>query len=168
MAADPAPPLPQDRPPDPGPRRLHPGDPGLADVRALLGAAFAYMEGVIDPPSSLARLSAEGLAGSGEVWVIGAPPLACVVLTPMPHALYLGKLAVAEGERGKGHARTLIALAEDRARALGLGVLELQTRVELVANHAAFAALGFAKVAETAHQGYDRPTSITMHKQVGP
>jgi hypothetical protein len=29
-----------------------------------------------------------------------------------------------------------------------------------------FAALGFQKVPESAHAGYDRPTSITMRKRV--
>ena len=44
--------------------------------------------------------------------------------------------------------------------------LELQTRIELTENHATFGALGFKKIAETAHPGYSRPTSITMRKLV--
>ena len=52
-------------------------------------------------------------------------------------------------------------MAETRARALGLPVLELQTRVELTENHAAFRALGFAQTGATAHPGFDRPTSLT-------
>jgi phosphinothricin acetyltransferase len=47
-------------------------------------------------------------------------------------------------------------------------VLELQTRVELIENHNTFSALGFEKVAETAHPGYSRPTSITMQRAVRP
>jgi hypothetical protein len=42
----------------------------------------------------------------------------------------------------------------------------LQTRVELVENHAAFSRMGFAKTGESAHPGYDRPTSITMRRAV--
>ena len=38
---------------------------------ALIARAFAYMEGRIDPPSSLHRLTPQGLAASGEVWVLG-------------------------------------------------------------------------------------------------
>jgi hypothetical protein len=34
----------------------------------------------------------------------------------------------------------------------------------LTANHGAFARLGFREMARTAHDGYDRPTSITMRK----
>jgi predicted GNAT superfamily acetyltransferase len=98
--------------------------------------------------------------------VIGAPPVACVFLTPRPQALYVGKLAVAATERGRGHARALVTLAEARARSLGLPMLELQTRVELTENHATFRALGFVETGRTAHAGYDRPTSITFRRPV--
>lgn len=134
---------------------------------ALLHRAFASMEGVIDPPSSLHNLTAEGIveqARKGEVWVIGQPALACLFLTQKPNALYLGKLAVDPAHQGRGHARALIDHAATRARTLGLPVLELQTRVELTANHAAFCRMGFAQTAATAHPGYDRPTSLTFQR----
>ena len=78
----------------------------------------------------------------------------------------MGKVAVAPSARGKGVARALFEAAEAMARKHGRGFLELQTRVELVENHATFAVLGFQKVGESAHPGYDRPTSITMRKRV--
>lgn len=134
---------------------------------ALIRQAFAPMDGRIDPPSSARSLTAARLAElarTSEVWVIGAPPMACVILTPTPHALSIGKLAVAETERCKGHARRLIALAETRARALGLPRLDLQSRVELTENHDTFRALGFVQTAATAHPGYTRPTSLTFSK----
>ena len=106
-------------------------------------------------------------ARAGEVWVIDEVT-ACVFLTPTASALYVGKLAVAAEARGKGLARALIALAEDRARALELPALELQTRIELSANQAAFQALGFVEVARTAHAGFDRPTSITYRRVIAP
>jgi len=137
-------------------------------VLRLLHEAFAYMEGRIDPPSSLRDLTLEALtrqAKVGEIWVIGAP-VACVFLTPKPGALYVGKLAVAEGQRGQGLARQLLDLAEHRARVTGLPVLELQVRVELVENQAAFRAMGFVEVGRTAHPGYDRPTSINYRRAV--
>ncbi|PLL14235.1 N-acetyltransferase [Tabrizicola sp. TH137] len=138
---------------------------------ALIRRAFAPMEGVIDPPSSLHRLTPEGIAAqarSGEVWVIGTPPCACVFLTVTPGALYVGKLAVDPPHQGKGLGRTLLTLAESRARALGLPALELQTRVELTANQATFRHLGFVQTAATAHPGYDRPTSLTFRRTVTP
>lgn len=144
-------------------------DPALwPTILALLHEAFAYMEGRIDPPSSLYSLTGDDLsrqAETGEIWIIGAP-VACVFLTPKPGALYIGKLAVAAKCRGQGLARQLIDRAEERARRMGLPALELQTRVELVENQAAFRKLGFLEVGRTAHQGFDRPTSITYRRPV--
>lgn len=108
----------------------------------------------------------ERAAAEGEVWVVGIPPVACVILSMQGGALYLSKLAVAQSHRGKGLARILVARAEQRATELGAPALELQTRVELTENHALFIALGFRKINETAHPGYDRPTSIRMRKML--
>lgn len=136
---------------------------------ALLHRAFASMDGIIDPPSSLHSLTAEGIAlqaRKAEVWVIGQPALGCVFLTPKTDALYLGKLAVDPAHQGCGLGRLLIEHAAQRARALGLTALELQTRVELTANHAAFRRMGFIKTAATAHPGYSRPTTLTFRRAV--
>ncbi|NBZ87215.1 GNAT family N-acetyltransferase [Stagnihabitans tardus] len=136
-------------------------------VHALILRAFAGMEGRIDPPSSARDLTPESLAATrGEVWTLPSRGLllACVILTPFPDHLYIGKLAVDPAHQRQGLARALISHAETRARALGLPELRLQTRVELTENHATFRALGFTETARTAHKGYDRPTSITFSK----
>lgn len=155
----------------PSPRRLGSDDPALPAVRSLIRTSFAYMEGRIDPPSSMHRLTLEELqrqAGSAEVWAIedGGRPVACVILTARGGRLYLGKLSVAVSHRGRGLARHLVGLAEARARALGLSAVELQSRVELTENHSVFAALGFLVSGESAHPGYDRATSLTFVKPI--
>ena len=132
---------------------------------AMIQRAFAGMNGRIAPPSSLHRLTVADLSRQ-EVWVIGNPAEACMVLTPKPGRLYLGKLAVEPGLQGKGHGRALLRTAEVRARELGFAMLELETRVELVENHAFFMRLGFVEVARSAHPGFDRPTSVTFGKSV--
>jgi GNAT superfamily N-acetyltransferase len=136
-------------------------------VLRLIQTEFAYMAGRIDPPSSMLSLTETDLAAMPEVWVSGRPPIACMALTPKADALYLGKLAVSRTHRGKGLARQMVAVAEQRARDKGLSCVELQTRIELVENHATFAALGFVETARTAHKGYDRPTTITFRKIIG-
>jgi GNAT superfamily N-acetyltransferase len=134
---------------------------------ALIRRAFAGMEGRIDPPSSLHRITAQDLAQhEGEVWVIGRPARACMVLTPKPHALYLGRLSVDPPWQRKGYAHILITHAEERARALGLPALELQSRIELVENHAIFFALGFEQTGATTHPGFDSPTSLVFTKHI--
>lgn len=151
-------------------RQMAPAD-DFAPVLALIRTAFAFMEGRIDPPSSMHRLTEAALsdaARDGEVWVredAGAP-VACVVLTPRADDLYLGKLAVAASHRRKGLARQMVNVALGRAKTLGKSAVTLQTRVELTENHAAFEAMGFRKVAETAHEGFSRPTSITFRRDL--
>lgn len=146
-----------------------PTDPALADVLALIRAEFAYMEARIDPPSSMHRLSLDDVrrqCETGEVWSLGAPVVACMFLTPKPGRLYLGKLAVAGSARGRGLAARLVGIACERAAALGFPAVELQTRIELVENHAAFARMGFVKTGESSHEGYDRVTTLTMQRPV--
>ena len=142
-------------------------------VLRLIQSEFACMAGRINPPSSILRLSKAALADlaamaqQGEVWILGHPPIACMVLTPRKDALYVGKLAVATDQRGRGLARVLMAVAEGRASSRGLTVLELEARVELLENQAAFVAMGFVEVGRKAHAGFDQATSITYRRKVG-
>lgn len=152
------------------PRRMA-ADEDFGPVLSLIRAAFAYMEGRIDPPSSMHRLTAAALAGQAreaEVWVAEETgrPVACMVLTPQADTLYLGKLAVADTHRGQRLGRQMVEHALARARALDLPRLTLQSRVELTESHAAFEAMGFRKTGATAHAGYDRPTSFTYAREV--
>ncbi len=98
--------------------------------------------------------------------MLGSPPVASIFLNRKGDALYVGKLAVNPEARRQGLATRLVAHAEERARELGFGTLELQTRIELVENHRTFESMGFQKIAETTHPGYDRPTSILMRKRL--
>lgn len=140
-----------------------------AQLMVVMRAAFAEMEGKIDPPSSLARLKVDDLpeiAKTAEIWVIGAPIVATVTLTVRPGALHLGKLAVVPDHQGCGLARQLVTVAESRAQTLGLPELMLETRVELEENHALFRHLGFVETARRAHAGFDRPTTVEFRMQV--
>ena len=87
------------------PRRLLADDPCLPEVLQLIRRSFAYMEGRIDPPSSMHRLTVAALqeqCRAGEIWAIGTPPLACIFLTPKEDCLHLGKLAVDRPQRRSG------------------------------------------------------------------
>lgn len=152
------------------PRRMAP-DEDFAAVLALIRHAFAYMEGRIDPPSSMHQLTAAALAlkaQEGELWVMeeAGAPVACMILTPRADDLYLGKLAVAETHRKQGLARQFVDHAMRRAQALGRPAISLQVRVELTENHRAFEAMGFRKIGETAHEGYARATSFTYRREL--
>ncbi|MBT8154789.1 GNAT family N-acetyltransferase [Epibacterium ulvae] len=151
------------------PYRLFPTTPELTDALALMRASFAFMDGRIDPPSSINRLTVAQLqdqASRGEIWALGDPLSACVVLTPRRDSLYLGKLAVDQDHRGRGFAHQLVDHVAHRAAAHNCGFLELEVRVELTENQAAFAHMGFVEVARSSHPGFTKPTSVTMRRAV--
>ena len=158
--------------------RIAPAEAGFDDWQGLLAlvqAAFGYMEGQIDPPSSLSRMDAAALRAKArdESLLLAraqdgpqARLIGCLFAAERPGALYVSKLAVRPDLQGAGVGAALMAAAEALALARGLPALELQTRVELTGNHAAFARMGFAQVGATAHPGYDRPTSLTFRKRL--
>ncbi|MBP2548466.1 N-acetylglutamate synthase-like GNAT family acetyltransferase [Neorhizobium galegae] len=144
----------------------------FADWQGLLSLilqAFSYMDAVIDPPSSAHRLTPATLAEkardeTGFLAHDGDTLVGCMFLKPETASLYVGKLAISPACQGRGIGRLLLQAAEAEAKRLNLPALRLDTRIELVANHATFAAWGFAKTAEKSHPGYDRPTFIEMRK----
>lgn len=144
-------------------------DRELTLILELIRNSFSYMDSRINPPSSMHRLTLADIAAkceTGEVWSMGNPVRACVMMTLKEDSLYLSKLAVAETARRTGYARHLVHLAEWRAIVLGKPYLELQTRIELTENHVAFTKLGFEKIGEGSHEGYEKPTYLCMRKSV--
>lgn len=140
-----------------------------AGLLALVRRSFAYMDGIIDPPSSVHRLTVAALRqrASSEICLIAASDgriVGCAFVAEREECCYLGKLAVEPEMQGKGIGRALVRGAETFARQLNKPALELQTRVELSGNHAAFQRLGFVERGRTAHPGFSRPTSVTMRK----
>ena len=77
---------------------------------------------------------------------------------------YVGKLAVDPGCQGQGIGRRLMQAVEALARSRGKAAIELQTRIELTGNHAAFARLGFHETDRTAHDGYSQ-ADLDHHAQ---
>ncbi|PQZ49054.1 N-acetyltransferase [Ochrobactrum sp. MYb15] len=141
------------------------------ELLRLIQESFAYMDGVIDPPSSAQQLTADNLREkakdeTGFAAFIGDELAGCVFIKEKDDHFYLGKFAVAPGFEGQGIGRKLVDRAEQQAVARGKPVMELQTRIELTRNHAVFEKLGYRKMAETAHPGFTRTTSITMRKEI--
>lgn len=140
---------------------------------ALLRQSFAYMEGRIDPPSSLhsfdeAKLAAKAASEDLVLAYVDGKLAGCLFAAAKGDALYLGKIAVRPDLRGRGIARRLFELAEASARAHGLKALELQARIELTENHRTFTALGFEKTGEGRHPGYTRSTDVNFRKELAP
>lgn len=151
--------------------RLPAGFDRWKELLDLILRAFAYMDGVIDPPSSAHRLTAELLEEKSRTETIflalaGGDPVGCVALADRGNHCYVGKLAVDPALQGRGIGRRLMEAAEAEARRQGKLAVELQTRIELTGNHATFARFGFRETARTAHEGFSRPTSVTMRKEL--
>lgn len=152
-------------------RRLDASFDRYDELLSVIRSAFAYMDGRIDPPSSAHRLTAASLKEKALAEIVfqaldrGAI-VGCIFCRPEPGRLYVGKLAVLPKSQGSGAGRALLSAAEWEARALELPSLRLETRVELVENHAQFHAWGFEKTAENCHSGYNRITSIEMTKRL--
>jgi GNAT superfamily N-acetyltransferase len=140
-------------------------------VLRLILDAFAYMGPRIDPPSSALRLTPQSVqahAHSGALLLAyrETDPVGCLFLHQRNDALYISKFAVSPALQHAGIGRKLMESARGEARRRGIGTLELETRIELTENHAAFARMGFVRAAETSHKGFDRPTSIVMRAAV--
>ncbi|MEN5247536.1 GNAT family N-acetyltransferase [Brucella pseudintermedia] len=141
------------------------------ELLGMIRDSFAYMDGVIDPPSSAGLLTADNLQQkakdeTGFAAFMDDDLVGCVFIKEKNDGFYLGKLAVASAFDGRGVGRLLMQKAEDVALAKGKPSIELQVRIELARNRAVFEKLGYRKIAETAHPGYSRPTSITMRKEI--
>lgn len=136
-------------------------------VHQLLLDAYGYMAQRIDPPSSLHRMSVADFQtkAQNETLLLASKAgeiVGCMFCRNEGEWLYVGKVAVAETVQGQGVGRRLFDRAFDLARSNRQSGLELQVRIELIENHSTFAKLGFVKVGEDSHEGYDRPTSIRM------
>jgi ribosomal protein S18 acetylase RimI-like enzyme len=141
------------------------------ELLGLILTSFRYMDSVIDPPSSALRLTPKSLkqkAAEERVFLalLGGRMVGCVFLAEKQDHFYLGKLAVDPACQGLGIGRRLVEAAEAFAGATAKPMIELQVRVELTGNQATFARLGFRETGRTAHAGFDRPTSITMRKDL--
>src|SRR4029434_355352 len=118
---------------------VHEASTDFADwssVLLLLQSAFAYMDGRIDPPSSLHRLGVGELRAKArqESLILATEEdalIGCAFAEVRSDCVYVGKVPVAMPCRGRGIARQLLNAAESIARRSVLQVLELQTRVEL-------------------------------------
>lgn len=140
-----------------------------AAVHALLTEAFAGLEGRIEPPSSLHRMSPATLAEMAQDQIValawtGQSLVGCGFGERREASLYLSKLAVRPDHQRRGILREMVGVLAAASQAEGLPALTLQTRIELAENHAAFRALGFVKTGETRHPGYDRTTSLTYRR----
>jgi N-acetylglutamate synthase-like GNAT family acetyltransferase len=137
-------------------RRARPAD--VDGVRRLVRDAYrVYVPRIGREPAPMGAdyhaLVAEGavtVAFEGDVLV------GVLVLRPQPSSLLLENIAVAPDAQGRGIGRSLMALAEQRARELGLARVTLYTNEHMTENLSFYAALGYAEIGRHREHGFDR------------
>ncbi len=143
-------------------------------VLELLQASYKAQDGVVDPPSSVTRLTLEQViadAKAGDLLTAEAEDesiVGCVFTKTLSNEagpyMYLHHLAVSPIQQGKGIGGMLLRTVETLARGRGIDRIQAMSRVELVDNHAFFERHGFREVSFFTHNGYHRPTSVRFEK----
>jgi GNAT superfamily N-acetyltransferase len=104
--------------------------PPASDLVAAMVAEMADLYGPIDVPGMPSATPADFAAPRGTFLVgfeDGAPVCAGGVKPLGDGAAEIKRMYVVPAARGRGHARALLAALEDAARALGYGVVRLDT-----------------------------------------
>ena len=132
-------------------RRVGPEATGCQDEPYLFSTALAYIDGLIDLPSSVHRLTLVAIRAQmkqGLVLLVEEEQILVgyVFLTCGLQVLCLDKLAIATARQRWGIGRRLFEASAEIALAEGFFGIELQARVELIETHAAFTAIGIRKV----------------------
>ncbi len=143
-------------------------------VLEILKAAFAVQDGIVDPPSSVTRMTVEGVirdAGNGDLLTAETPDgeiLGCLFTKidadDAGRVLYAYHLAVEPMHQGKGIGHRLFDTVVTLAKARNVDRLQVMSRIELTDVHTFFTNMGFRQVDTFTHDGFDRPTSLRFEK----
>ncbi|MFD1911502.1 GNAT family N-acetyltransferase [Halodurantibacterium flavum] len=135
--------------------------------RALAGESQRFLETVF-PPEEIFSFSAEELAAKGTTFLVASDAggaLGCVALVEMGDYGEIKRLFVRDRARGLGVARALMQALEERARAVGLPVLRLETGPALSAACALYRSVGYRECGPFG--GYpDIPSNLFMEKRL--
>lgn len=93
-----------------------------------------------------------------EAWVVerDGEVVAFLLLVPESDGMLLDNVAVLPSHHGQGLGRMLLALAEERATALGLGRIRLFTHVTMVENQRLYERYGYTETHRGGDQGLVR------------
>ncbi len=127
-------------------------------VTALVRAAYASWVPRIGREPAPMTADYAGAIARGEVVVLedAGDLVGVLVLIPEATALMIENVAVAPAFQGRGHGRTLLAFAEQTARASGYARLLLYTNAAMTENIALYARGGFAETRCVTEHGLHR------------
>jgi len=133
-------------------------------LRSLVRAAYAHYVPLIgrEPLPMLDDYAAR--IAANQAWILDreGEMQGVLVLEDTPDGLLLDNIAVAESQRRQGHGCTMIAFAEEQAKARGHARIWLYTSVKMVENIALYTRLGFT---ETHREDRDGRHRVFMEKR---
>lgn len=143
------------------PRLAGPQDlPAVTDLNA---AAYAKYSDRMDQPPGPVQHDYSPEIAVGQVWLVGQPPVAVIVLVPAEDHLLINNIAVHPGAQGHGIGRQLMEFAERQAAKVGLSCLTLYTHETMVENIAFYTRLGYRETDRRTDSGFRR---VFMAKQL--
>jgi GNAT superfamily N-acetyltransferase len=137
----------------------------VALVHAIVDAAYrSYIPRIGKPPGPMLDDYAQRIA-DGQVWILAdaGDILGILVLEETADGMLLDNIAVAPGQQGKGHGRTLLDFAETEAKRRGWNTIQLYTNALMTENIALYGRIGYVETARVTEKGFDR---VYMVKQL--
>ncbi|MEU5975288.1 GNAT family N-acetyltransferase [Streptomyces sp. NPDC047315] len=128
----------------------------VPQVKKVTDAAYHhYIDRIGVVPAPMKADHAADVA-AGRVFVTGEPVQGVIVLIPQGDHLFLESVAVHPDARGTGLGRTLLDLAESRARELGFTEIRLYTNALMWENQNLYARYGYEVMERRVDGAYDR------------
>jgi ribosomal protein S18 acetylase RimI-like enzyme len=130
----------------------------VAGLRALAESAYALYVPRIGLRPAPMDADYAGLVERGQVTVaeVDRELAGALVLIPAADHLLVENVAVDPQHQGEGIGGALMRLAEERARAAGIGELRLYTHRLMTENLAWYARLGYEETGRETQDGFDR------------
>ena len=137
---------------------------------ALMVAAFAEYEGVLDPASGAHRETVTTVkrklsSGGAALALVDGEPAGFAFYEPDGELLYFGRLSVLPRFRNRGVGGAVLEYVEARARRTGAAGVSLGVRLQLPHLVERYKRLGYRITEYMTHQGYDKPTYVYMEKR---
>jgi|SRR5579885_140935 len=142
-------------------------------VVRLIHEAFAEYQGVLDPPSSAHKRTAESIRrdlieGLGAVATFEGENAGCVLFRCNEDHIYLGPLAVLPAFRNQGVGGALMAFSEQFAKTSDTPRVRLGTRLRLAHVIRFYESRGYKVIEVLTHEGYSQPTGVFLELDLSP
>ena len=148
-------------------RQAHIGDLGV--VQGISADAYGRYEDEIGFVPVPAREDYRPRIKRGEVWVLelGGECLGLAVIQSEPDHLLLYSVAIRPERQSRGYGRMLLAFADERAAAAGVGEVRLFTNALMHRNVDLYRRLGFVEAGRRPHPTREGLFVVDMVKRLG-